>query len=589
MKRLLFVLLALVLLICPASGRCADAPPQRAGRFDEKAFGRLPIQFNGRVTDFDHYARNALLRISGQQTWVDSEGQSQPAIAWLLNLICDSEFAQSAPIVLIEQPALQELFGLPAASKVRHFAIKELIPNLAAFEQHSAAIENSNRKLTSDERFVLDLADRLDFLSRVMAVFRLPDVTTRERLIASLQLAKEMEKRAVPFVVPPKEPGGEWLSLPFAVIAAHLTKETDSDSNPAGVLFAKLIAAHRNNDPAMFSQVVRELSLLIEDRKLADSPFGFSVPQGWYEVGTPRLVYPYYFQDARAFGTTVTSLNLFEGTERLMIHVNFFPQGAARKEHIVNSWRLSNGLIPLRLEDVRTEAVTVAGEPGWQTDIETPNELPIARERTRAVGVTLGTQSWVIACSGSKELMKKHVKEFDQFVASIVISSPAAAEKWFTLPKAEPAVQPAGTKAVLAVVHDDQTAWVVRSTYFAENMPDQQIEKLKSVLKSIRFRTKVDGNGPNARFPFAWTLPEDWNLEESSEGQLWVVCRTCPAFVAFEIAPVKTESDWSRSALINQWRAGLRLPELPAEEIETATEMLMVDKRQIMLIVADVP
>ena len=69
MNRLLFALPAVLLLICQACGWCADAPPQRTGRFDEKAFGRLPIQFNGK---------------------------SQPAITWLLNLICDSESVPSA-------------------------------------------------------------------------------------------------------------------------------------------------------------------------------------------------------------------------------------------------------------------------------------------------------------------------------------------------------------------------------------------------------------------------------------------------------------------------------------------------------------
>ena len=109
------------------------------------------------------------------------------------------------------------------------------------------------------------------------------------------------------------------------------------------------------------------------------------------------------------------------------------------------------------------------------------------------------------------------------------------------------------------------------------------------MLKSIRLRTKDNGNGPEARLPFTWTLPEGWVLEETSEGQLWVICRDQPAFVALEIAPAKTDGDWSRPTLINQWRAGFRLPELPPEKITATTETLTIDKRQIVLVVSDIP
>jgi hypothetical protein len=598
MRKLLFTLPAVLLLTCldQTSAWSADAPPpQRAERFDVAAFGRLPIQFNGRVTDFDHYARNVLLRISGRETWVDNDGKAQPAITWLLNLICDSESVQSVPIVLVDHPALRELFGLPADGTARHFAIKDLTPKLEALEQRSAAIERSRAKHTDDERAALDLYERLDFLSRVMGLFRLPDFSSSDSMIASLRLSRELEKRAIPFVVPPKDPGGEWLSLPFALIATRMANETGLEPNPAGELFAKLITARRDDDPAAFNKVVPELAHMIKDRKLAECPLEFAVPRGWYEVGTPRLADQYYFGDARAFGTTVTSLNLFEGGERLMIHVNYFPQGAARKEQIVNSWRLSSGLIPLPLEEVKTTAVKVAGQPGWQVTIETPVELSMESSQTRAVGVTLGGQSWVIACSGPKALMAKHAQEFDQFVASLTIASPAAVEKWFALKKPEPVAEPAGTKAVMAVVPDGQTVWLFRAMYFDENMPDRQIGNLRSLLTSIHFRPAgdgkpiEDGNDPASRLPFTWTLPKGWVVEEASGGQLWIVSRDPPAFIAVEIVPVRTGGDWSRPTLINQWRAGFRLPELPPDEINSSSETLTVDKRPIVLVVADVP
>ncbi len=589
MRRLLFALPAVLLLaIFPTSG-WGDGPSQRAARFDDKAFGRLPIQFNGRVTDFDHYARNALLRLSGKETWLDAEGKSQPAVAWLLDLISGSDAFQSAPVVLVEHPPVRKLFELEASAKLRLFPIKDLIPKLEAFEERLADIRKSQTRRTDEESAMLDFADRLECLLRLMAVFRQPDFASNESMLASLQQSQELEKRPIPFVVPPKQPGGEWINLTFALILAHTEKESGIEANPAGVHYAKLIAARRDGDPAKFNQAVQELALLIKDRKLADCPLQFEAPRGWIEEGTPRLVDPYYFGDTRAFGTTVSTLHLFGGLERLMINVNFFPQGAARKEQIVNSWRLSEGRTPLPLDEIRTTPVKVAGQTGWRIDIESPDDLPVRSERMLAVGVSRGEQTWIVTCSGPKSLMTKHVDDFDQFVGSLVIASPAAAEKWLALRKPEPPANPAGTKVVLALVPDKQSVWMLQGTYFAENAPDQQIEKLRSILKSIRFRPHEKGDTPASRLPFTWTLPEGWQLDESPEGQLVVVSRDQPAFVALEILPLKADGEWSRPALIEQWRAGYRLPELSPEKINATTETLTADTRQIVLVVEDLP
>ncbi|MFP6648912.1 MAG: cytochrome c biogenesis protein ResB, partial [Pirellulaceae bacterium] len=50
-------------------------------------FGTLPIVFEGRVKPYDTLARNSLRVISDRETFVDSEGQKQPAIRWLPILV----------------------------------------------------------------------------------------------------------------------------------------------------------------------------------------------------------------------------------------------------------------------------------------------------------------------------------------------------------------------------------------------------------------------------------------------------------------------------------------------------------------------
>ena len=42
-------------------------PPKAKGEYDIVAFGKLPVQLGGRVKPMDSVARNAILRIAGQQ------------------------------------------------------------------------------------------------------------------------------------------------------------------------------------------------------------------------------------------------------------------------------------------------------------------------------------------------------------------------------------------------------------------------------------------------------------------------------------------------------------------------------------------
>ena len=133
MRRLLLALPAVLLLtVGQASSWGEDGPAQPAARFDLRAFGRLPILFNGRVTDFNHYARNALLRVSGNETWLDTEGKTQSAVAWLLEVMSDSDAFRSAPVVLVEHPAVRTLFELPAGIGGQRVPMTDLIPKLEA-------------------------------------------------------------------------------------------------------------------------------------------------------------------------------------------------------------------------------------------------------------------------------------------------------------------------------------------------------------------------------------------------------------------------------------------------------------------------
>ena len=69
------------------SARCPSAAPNE---INFVAFGQLPVTFEGRVKPIDTLARSSLRKISDRQTYIDEEGNRQPAIHWFLDVITDS-------------------------------------------------------------------------------------------------------------------------------------------------------------------------------------------------------------------------------------------------------------------------------------------------------------------------------------------------------------------------------------------------------------------------------------------------------------------------------------------------------------------
>ena len=584
MSRLLIALSVVALFLTnPIVGR-GDDPKAPAAGFDDKAFGRLPILFNGRVTDFDHFARNALTRISEQETWLDADGKSHAAIAWLLDLICANDVARAARIISIPGPHVRKLFELE--TKARRVSLQELLPRLTEFRQREAEIMKSQARRTPEEQEILGFADRLDFLSRLMAVFRLPDLTSQETIVASLRLDQDAEGQAIPFVVPPIEPGGNWQTLVHGLVQAHVAKVSDFKANPCAILFDKLMTARTDKNVLAFNQTVAELAAVVKGKGLAVCPYDFKVPRGWLEQGTPRLGDPYYFGDAQAHGTTVTTLYYFDHNESLSIHVNYFPRGAAAKEKPINSWRLSHGMTPLPTNAIQTTPVTVAGQPGWRVDLETPENLPARLNRMLAVGVSLGDHSLIITCSGSKALMAGQIAAFDQFVASMT-ASPAELETWFALREPKPA-PPSGASLILALIPDNRLVWKVQ-VYCENKEASAQQEQLTTILKSIRFRPRGKGTAAADQLPFTWTLPEGWELEESVDGRFRTVTRTPSEGVGIDLEPIQTSGDLWRTPFINQLRMNLQLPELSSEKIAENLMTLKVDGRSIDIVVMELP
>jgi ABC-type transport system involved in cytochrome c biogenesis permease subunit len=80
---------------------------------DLRGFGELPAVFKGRVKPLDTLARNSLSLISRQESFIDANGQRQPAIKWLLDLWADFDNFKHHKIYFVENPELLNALGLP--------------------------------------------------------------------------------------------------------------------------------------------------------------------------------------------------------------------------------------------------------------------------------------------------------------------------------------------------------------------------------------------------------------------------------------------------------------------------------------------
>ena len=127
-----FVLLGLSLLYVASNLR-----PPGDGDFQLSAFGRLPVQDQGRVKPLDTLARTSLMVISNRQTfWLSGDAGTSDrervnghrktrAVQWLLDVIARPKQARAYEIVRIDHPEVLSL--IKATDKRKYFSIDEIM------------------------------------------------------------------------------------------------------------------------------------------------------------------------------------------------------------------------------------------------------------------------------------------------------------------------------------------------------------------------------------------------------------------------------------------------------------------------------
>jgi len=101
------------------------APSLTSEHFDLEEFGKLPVVFEGRVKPFDTLARNSLRKTSDYDSFRDEDGERQPAVRWLLDVIARPEEADEHKVFRIYNLEILDTLGLEPR-RGYHYSLAEI-------------------------------------------------------------------------------------------------------------------------------------------------------------------------------------------------------------------------------------------------------------------------------------------------------------------------------------------------------------------------------------------------------------------------------------------------------------------------------
>ncbi len=161
--------------------------------------GKIPVAYKGRVKPLDTLARNSLRIMSNKQQFVDANGDEQPAMRWLMDLIVDPDRAAEHPVVRIDyQPLLDTLKLTKRKGYLYSFEeITQEAQELSEQIQRAGEASSAKKPLNTYQKKVLEL-------DRKLQVYRLAEVSftyskaegkdALDTLLTSLNINQNLKK-----------------------------------------------------------------------------------------------------------------------------------------------------------------------------------------------------------------------------------------------------------------------------------------------------------------------------------------------------------------------------------------------------------
>ncbi|MHC4875616.1 MAG: cytochrome c biogenesis protein [Planctomycetota bacterium] len=257
----------LTVVICGWAFSKARVPSVDESKPDVYAFGKLPVVYEGRVKPLDTVARNSLRALSNREEWRDADGNKQPAIKWMLDVISGSDDVRDHAVFRIDHPQVIEKLDL--ARRERHlYSINDIAENVAELAKDAAqAREKDSEAHTPYDTAVLALERKVGEFDLLASAFNPPEIR-QDNVQQVLAMLQSLSQRSPPLAIPPTEldaedetdvsQTAEWETVAHASVRSMVAVMMGREENKQLRLFADILDAHLNEDAEDFNAAVDE-------------------------------------------------------------------------------------------------------------------------------------------------------------------------------------------------------------------------------------------------------------------------------------------------------------------------------------------
>ena len=272
---------------------------------DVKAFGKVPVFYNGRVTTHEQVAQSLLFRITAEENLeIKVSGEDKPLSAslWLLDVLANHKRFRTYRIFDVSNE-LKMLMGTENQQGRVNFdqlsKVRKVIGEAFNKQQDTNSAELIVNGIKLDRGSLAQTLQSLEWIEEIN-FFHQTELDPQRMA----DVAISSMRYPIPLYAPPPGDGFEWETAVFADVFDQVKKSKRREI----ALFKDILRSHREDQAEDFSKAVQAYSEII---KKADfpTPLSFSVPKGWKEVNNPRGMNLEYFNDFNGFGMPIASFH----------------------------------------------------------------------------------------------------------------------------------------------------------------------------------------------------------------------------------------------------------------------------------------
>ncbi|MCI0334712.1 MAG: cytochrome c biogenesis protein CcsA [Planctomycetes bacterium] len=251
-------------------------PKSAAGKMQIHEFGKLPVQYQGRVKPYDTLARNTLQYLSGKQEvigepkkgWLAKllrRKEKTPAIHWLLDTISGSPAADEHRVFRIENLEVLDTLGLEPRAGSFRYSLNDFRPKLGELDKQARLVADvPEKRRTLYQRKIAELYEKLQLYAMLQQTFSLPQIRmeNQQTMMADLQNVQfelgRLKQAKMPLAVPPLSADVHWSGLMEAGLVAMLSRELKQPVNEGTIQLYSMLNAYVKDDAAGFNRQLDE-------------------------------------------------------------------------------------------------------------------------------------------------------------------------------------------------------------------------------------------------------------------------------------------------------------------------------------------